>query len=221
MTLTKQLGLGEHPRLGLAIIIVAVVGAVIGIRQRPTLDTPLFVLALFSALAIGTHFRLVERYWLQVTPWVVYFATVALVALARAVRPRARWVAVLAAAPLVAVVVAHLVVLPGRVADARDFDEAGRVQIGPADPTVQPIYEAVLQYTPADSVVVFFRSRTMTLLTDRRSFQTKDLDRIRQSADFYAYRRDQKYAQPTLGPNPEGLVEVWSDERWILWEVTG
>jgi hypothetical protein len=219
-TLTKQLGLGVHPLLGVAILATAAIGVVIGIRQRPMLDTPLFVLALFSALVIGTHFRQVERYWLQVTPWVVYFAVAALVGLARSVGGRARWVAFVAAAPVVAVLVAHLVVLPGNVSDARDFDAAGRVQVGPASPTVQPIYEAVLEHTPADSVVAFFRSRTMTLLTDRRSFQTRNLDRILQSADFYAYRRDQKYAQPTLGPNPEGLVEVWSNDQWILWEVT-
>ncbi len=155
------------------------------------------------------------------TPWIVYFATVTLVGVARALRDRARWVSLVAAAPIVAVVVAHLVVLPGRVGDARDFDAAGRYQVGPASPTVQPIYDAVLEHTPADSVVAFFRSRTMTLLTDRRSFQTKDLDAILQSADFYAERRNSEYGQPTLDRNHEGLVEVWSNDRWILWEVTG
>lgn len=220
-TLTRQLGLGGHPLLGITILVVAAIGVVIGVRQRPKLDTPLFVLGLFSALVIGTHFRQVERYWLQVTPWVVYFATVALVGFARAFRGRARWMSLVAAAPIIAVVVAHLVVLPGRVADARDFDEAGRVQIGPANPTVQPIYDAVLEHTPADSIVAFFRARTMTLLTDRRSFQTRDLDHILQSADFYAERRNSTFWQPRLDRNHEGLVEVWSDDRWILWEVTG
>ena len=86
-TLTKQLGLGVHPLLGVAILATAAIGVVIGIRQRPMLDTPLFVLALFSALVIGTHFRQVERYWLQVTPWVVYFAVVG----ARRSRPLGRW----------------------------------------------------------------------------------------------------------------------------------
>ena len=60
----------------------------------------------------------------------------------------------------------------------------------------------------------------MTLLTDRRSFQTRDLDRILRSADYYAERRNSKYWQPTLDADHEGLVEVWSDQRWILWEVT-
>ena len=83
------------------------------------------------------------------------------------------------------------------------------------------IYEAVLEHTPADSVIAFFRSRTMTLLTDRRSFQTRNLDRILQSADFYAERRNSTFWQPRLDRNHEGLVEVWSDGRWILWEVTG
>lgn len=219
-TLADQLALGDRPVLGIVILVLAVVGAVIGVRRRPALDTPLVVLALFSALLIGTHFRQVERYWLQVTPWVVYFATVALVSLASAIGRRNRIVGLIAIAPLVIVIAAHLVVLPGRVSDAREFDRDGRSQSGPSNPTVAPIYEAVLEYTPADSVVAFFRARTMTLLTDRRSFQTKDLDRILQSADYYAERRDSKYWQPTLDEDHAGLVEVWSNSRWTLWRVT-
>ena len=118
------------------------------------------------------------------------------------------------AIPLVVIVAAHLIVLPGRIADAQDFNDAGHRQFGPSNPVVDPIYDAVLEFTPADSVVAFYRARTMTLLTDRRSFQTKDLDRILQSADFYAERRDSKYWQPTLDEDHEGLVEVWSDPRW-------
>jgi len=219
-TLTNQLNLGRHPLVGIAILVVAVTGVVIGVRARPRLDTPLAVLAVVTALTLGTHLRQVERYWLQVTPWVVYFVMVALVAAARAV-PRYRRIAAGAVAlPAVLVVGAHFVVLPGRVADARDFDRTGRAQVGPANPTVIPIYDAVAELTPADSVIAFFRARTMTLLTDRRSFQTKVLDRILQSADYYAERRNSKYWQPTLDADHPGLVQVWSDPQWILWEVT-
>ena len=219
-TLTEQLNLGEHPLVGIVILIVAVIGAIIGVRQRPFLDAPLLVLAVFTGLMLGTHLRQVERYWLQVTPWVVYFATVALVAIARAAGRYRRVASAVVAVPLLVVIGAHLVVLPGRVADARDFNQADRQQIGPSNPTVTPIYDAVLELTPGDAVVAFFRARTMTLLTDRRSFQTSDLDRILQSADFYAEKRNSRYWQPLLDEGHPGLVEVWSDARWILWEVT-
>ena len=78
--LSYQLGLGENTAIGVAVLLVAVVGAVIGVRRRPTLDGPLLLLAVFSTLAVSTHLRRVDRYWFQVTPWVVYFATVALLA---------------------------------------------------------------------------------------------------------------------------------------------
>jgi len=97
--LTNQLGLGDHPVVGIGIIAVAAAGAVIGVRRRPTLDLPLLVLVLGTTLLIGTHFRQVDRYWFQITPLVLYFVTVALVA-------------------------AHLIVLPGKIADARDYDAA-------------------------------------------------------------------------------------------------
>ena len=219
-TLTNQLNLGKHPVVGIAILILAVVGAVLGVRRRPKLDAPLVALAVFTSLILGTHLRQVERYWLQVTPWVLYFATVALVELGRAFGRHRRIAGAIVAIPLVVIVVAHLTVLPGRIADAQDFNDAGHRQFGPSNPVVDPIYEAVLEFTPADSVVAFYRARTMTLLTDRRSFQTKDLDRILQSADFYAERRESKYWQPTLDEDHEGLVEVWSDQRWTLWQVT-
>jgi hypothetical protein len=219
-TLTNQLNLGIHPLVGILILLVAVAGAVIGVRKRPALDAPLVVLAVFTSFVLGTHLRQVERYWLQVTPWVVYFATVALVELGRAFGRHRRIASMIVAIPLVVVIAAHLVVLPGRVGDAREFNDAGHRQSGPSNPTVDPVYAAVEAYTPADSIVAFYRARTMTLLTDRRSFQTKDLDRILRSADFYAERRNSKYWQPTLDADHAGLVEVWSDPRWILWEVT-
>ncbi|HSM64772.1 MAG TPA: hypothetical protein VK860_00560 [Ilumatobacteraceae bacterium] len=221
--LTDQLGFGEHPLVGIAILGLAAAGAVVGVRRRPTLDGPLLLLALGSSLAIGTHLRQVDRYWFQVTPWVLYFVTVALVAIAAlAFRERTTIGRALAVLPLLAVVVAHLVVLPGKIGDARDFDAAGRVQSGPSNPAIAPIFDAVTEFTPPDAVIAYFRARTMTLLTDRRSFQTKNLERIAQNADYFAQRRDSTYWQPELRlgeARVAGFEEVWSDARWILWRT--
>ncbi len=231
--LSEQLGLGENTSIGVAILIVAAIGIVIGVRRRPALDGPLLLVGVFSALAISTHFRRVDRYWFQITPWVVYFATVALVAgaawsTARVIarRPTATRMAtaitVAALVPLGALVVAHGVVLAGDISEARDFNDAGRVQTGPSNPSVAPIFDAVNRLTPPDAIVAHFRARTMTLLTDRRSFQTKQLDRIVQRADYYAQRRNATFWQPeltTAAAEAAGFEEVWSDQRWILWRL--
>jgi hypothetical protein len=158
-----------------------------------------------------------------VTPWVLYFVTVALLAFtALVLRHRAAVIRLVAMVPLVAVVVAHLVVLPGKIDEARAFDAAGRVQSGPSNPRVAPIFEAVSAFTPPDAVVAYFRARTMTLLTDRRSFQTKNLERIARNADYFAQRRGSTYWQPELELRTarlSGFEEVWSDSTWILWRT--
>lgn len=221
--LSEQIGLGENTSIGVAILIVAAIGIVIGVRRRPALDGPLLLLGVFSTLAISTHFRQVDRYWFQITPWVVYFATVALLGLAGwalARRPRAATATALA--PLGLLLVAHLVVLQGDISEAQQFNDAGRVQSGPSSPTVEPIFDAVDRLTPPDAIVAYFRSRTMTLMTDRRSFQTNNLDRIIARAEYYAERRNSTYWQPELSRSAAraaGLVEVWSDQRWILWRL--
>jgi hypothetical protein len=221
--LADQLGLGAHPLVGIAVLGFAAAGAVIGVRRRPTLDLPLLALGIGSTLMISTHLRRVDRYWFQITPWVLYFATVALVSLALVLFARRRRIAQFAAVvPLAAIVVAHLVVLPGKISDVQDFNAAGRVQWGPANPQVTPVFEAVSEFTRPDAVIAYFRARTMTLLTDRRSFQTRDLERIAQDADYFAQRRDSTYWQPDLAVEQArlaGFEEVWSDARWILWKT--
>ena len=72
--LTQHIGIGSHPAIGVVILALAVVGAVIGIRRRPGLDGPLAAIAGLSAITVSTHFRMVGRYYFQITPWVLYFA---------------------------------------------------------------------------------------------------------------------------------------------------
>ena len=233
--LTDQLGLGIHPVIGVAILVLAAVGAVIGVRRRPDLDTPLLVLGLLTAVVIGTHIRQVDRYWFQVTPWVVYFATVAVLAAARrllmrsdAMVPPARHgrrriaAATVASVPLLALVVAHLVVLPGRAADVDDYNSAGRVQIGPAHPDIAPVFDAVVELTPPDAVIGYFRARTMTLLTDRRAIQTYSAERIAADTDYFVQRKRSTYWQPEFDRSAArelGFEDVWSNERFVIWST--
>ena len=224
--LSSQLGLGDHTAIGVVALLVALIGAVIGVRRRPALDVPILLLAVLSALAISTHLRRVDRYWFQVTPWVVYFATAALVAALSWLFARwgrsARLATAVALVPLGVLVGVHGVVLAGDISDARQYNDAGRVQSGPSNPVVAPVFDAVVEFTEPDAIVAYYRARTMTLLTDRRAFQTKQLDNIIERADYYAERRDSTYWQPKLTAaeaRRAGFEEVWSDQRWILWRL--
>ena len=110
----------------------------------------------------------------------------------------------------------------GDIASARDFDRAGRVQFGPTHPAVAPVFDAVRQETRPDDVVAFFRARTMTLMTDRRSIQTTSLDRVRRRADWFAQRKGSSYSQPSptaIEARAAGLIPVWEDRNWVLWRV--
>ena len=221
VTLSDQLGCGLRGWVGLVLLGVAAVGVVVGVRRRPRLDGAILALAVFSALTIGTHFREVERYWFQVTPWVVYFVAVTCVEVVGALVARRPTIPrALATLPLAVLVVAHVVTLPGQIQDVRDFESAGRVLSGPTNPVVAPVYVAVREYTPPDAVVAFFRARTMTLLTDRRSIQTKRIDLIRDDADYFAQRRNSDYSQPTVAvASQQGFEVVWTDSEWILWRI--
>ena len=225
--LTEQLGLGNHPALGTLILLLAVAGMVVGCVRRPRLDVPLAALTVLSAIAVSTHFRMVGRYYFQVTPWVLYFATVAILAAVAAVIPArdervGRVAPLVAVLPLLYLVAVHLVVLPDDVRAAQDFDRSGRQQVGPTDPSIAPVFTAVEQHTPPDAVVAFFRARTMTLYTDRRTIQTTEMDRVLQRADYFAQQRGSDYSQPGITEFEAlqlGLREVWSDARWVLWKV--
>ncbi len=90
------------------------------------------------------------------------------------------------------------------------------------NPQVAPIFDAVAEFTPPDAIVAYFRARTMTLLTDRRSFQTKSIERIAQNADYFAQRRNSTYWQPLFDATDArttGFEEVWSNDTWILWRT--
>jgi hypothetical protein len=221
--IARQLGLGLNHSLGMVVVALAIVGAALGTRRRPSLDGPLVVLTIMSALLISTHFRLIDRYWFQVTPWVLYFAAVAVWETARLLlRRRPSLVIAVAVVPLLALVVAHAIVLPGDISAARDFNADGRTQFGPAHPDVIPIFEAVEAVTPPDAVIAFYRARTMTLLTDRSSIQTTTLATMQRSADFFAQRRTSDYSQVKLTraeAEDLGFEEVWRDDTWILWRL--
>jgi hypothetical protein len=230
--LTEQLGFGNHPAFGVVLLLTAAVGVVIGCRCRPPLDVPLATLAFVSMAAVSTHANTVGRYYFQVAPWVVYFAIVTVLSAAHMIARRlpvaARTrrgrgiVTAVALVPFAVLCISHAAVLRGEIADAREFDRQGRVQVGPAHPDFVPLFSAVRRETAPDDIVAYFRARTMTLLTDRRAIQTMSLDQILQRADWFAQRKGSTFWQPNPTESEAraaGLVPVWQDDNWVLWRV--
>jgi hypothetical protein len=89
---------------------------------------------------------------------------------------------------------------------------------------VAPIFDAVTTYTEPTATIAYYRARTMTLYTDRRSIQTQSVERMLQHADYFAQQRFSSYFQPTITEVDAlgiGMVEVWSNSRWILWKLPG
>lgn len=230
---TDQLGLDKHPGLGLFLLLAAVLGMVLGIRRRPRLDGFLASVTVLTLIAVSTHFRMVGRYYLQLIPWLVYFVVVAANEIIRTAHGAVRsgtamgrgWRTALRVVPVVPVlwvVAVHAKVVPEQIGRIADDDAAGFVHTGPANPWVRPVYDAVDKYAEPNDVIVFFRARTMTLMTDRRAIQTGSLERTVAYGDWFAQLRDSDFYQVDLDrPTLEslGFELVWSDARWYLWRV--
>lgn len=78
--IADQIGFGQHTTWGLVTLAAAAVGAVIACVRRPALHVPLVALTVGSGLMVGTHFRLIPRYYFQITPFVVLYAAFAVIA---------------------------------------------------------------------------------------------------------------------------------------------
>ena len=224
--MTQMLGIGQHPLIGVLVLLLAGAGMVVGCITRPRLDVPLSVLTVLSAVTVSTHFRIVGRYYFQVLPFILYFAAAAIIAAVQAVRSAEvrRAAVAVAMLPVAFLVGVHVVNLPSDLADVRDFNADGRQQSGPTNPDVAPIFDAVLNYTEPTATIGYYRARTMTLYTDRRSIQTLSIEHMFQHADYFAQQRFSSYFQPNITEADalaRGMVEVWSNSRWILWKLPG
>lgn len=232
--ITQMLGLDKQHALGVVLLTLALAGVVVGLATRRRLDGPLYVVALLSLLAVSTHFRATgPRYYFQVLPWILMFAAAAVIALVQigatiVARRRissagaGRVGAALAIVALLVVAAVHVRPLSTRIASVRNANASGAQQIGPTHPDYLPIYRAVEDEVPDDAVVTFFRARTMTLLTDRRAIQTTNIDRAERNSDYYAQQKGSSYSQPDISELEglrRGYVIVWSNHRWILWDL--
>lgn len=223
-----QLGLGKNVEWGTVLIIAAVVGMALACWRDTTRNVPLVALVLLSTVTVSTHFRLVDRYFLQVTPFVLFFAAYALYVILAAIgqrlvdderRTRIGATAVVCA-PLLMLAPFHYTQLIDDFEDVDEFNSQGRVQWGPGHADFQTIFAAVEAYTPPDAIIGFFRARTLTLYTDRRTVQPGTVDTMAGKADYYAMQKYSEYSQPLLTDEQAaevGLEKVWEDKTWVLW----
>lgn len=227
-----QLGLNERPVYGLIVIGLAVAGIVVACAKSPRLNIPLATLTVATMAIIGTHFRMVARYYFQVTPLVVLFFTLLLVTaateLVTLVRNRPRWlgptVLGIAVLPLVWLTVIHARAIPARLDSARRFNDSGAVQSGPTNPRVERAFEIIDEYTRPDDIIVYYRARTLTLYTDRRALQLSPsaISTMTDIADYYLQNRISNYSQP-MATDGElealGYEVVHTDPEWRLWRI--
>lgn len=227
--LTQHLGLGTHPLFGKIVMALALVGAIVACIRRPRYNVPLLVLAATTMLVVGTHIRMVSRYYFQITPILVYFVVrlgidlVELTMTGRRLGVTARR-AVLATLvlPVLWAATVHVWVLPSRVDAAQRFNDSGQVQSGGDTPRHRAAFDAIIRYTEQDDVVVFYRVRTMTLYTDRRGVQTSLVDKAQRLGDYFMQNLRSDYSQPKVSEATllaMGWEIVWEDGNWRLWEI--
>lgn len=214
-----QMGLPELRRTWLLLVFLLVIaGLVVRLRRAPRLDMPLAVFAIGSLVMVGTIPALADRYLLPITPFALYFAVQALVALPLP-RNAGRWVGLSA---LVALVVVHTVRTVDTIDRVQQSRGHGAVVDGPEAPYAQAALSAVRTHTHMDDVVAFFKVRLLTLYTDRRGVQSSDLDVIRQRADYFLMRRDSSASQPLVSATQGaalGWTIAWQDTDWVLWRL--
>jgi hypothetical protein len=227
--LTTQLGLDSHLLFGRILLALAAAGVVVSCAVAPRRNVPLAVLMFGTMLLVGTHFRMVSRYYYQVTPWVAYFATMLVVVYVQRISARVspggpslrvrRALLTLAVLPALWVTALHVWALPSRVEAARRFNDSGATQSGPTNPRNVPVYDAIRKNTHTDDVILYYRARTLTLYTDRPAYQTTSVNNL-WKCDFFMQSLRSDYSQPRVSAEDligRGFEAVWESSDWRLW----
>ncbi len=212
------------------IVALGLLGMVVRSVQQPLTDLPLAVFALAHAFVVGIAPFQEGRYLFPIVPVLVYFAVMAPRAvLTLSVRDREPSVGQRRGTVVPVLVLVGLLGAAGLVetwrwgTTATALRDAGAVQNGPTDPFALEMFVAVEGITEDTDVVAFFRSRAMTMVTDRRAIQSSNIETIIRNADWYAMERGSTYSQPLISPDEaiaRRLDRVWSNNGWILYRVT-
>lgn len=221
------LGLDAFPSVVLFLLIaLAVVGGIDRLRHGH--DAALISFVMCSSILSASHRIVITRYMMLTVPFLLYLMYQGWVYLLGRHTTRL----VFLVSPMVALLAITLVNTVAEIDDAQDLRASNIYKLGPGSPAEDEGFDAVIQYTATGDVVAFFKGRLMSLITDRRSVQTMQPEVILAEADFYLQRYD-KFEPPDGGFSPflgvpqftpeqaadEGLVEVWRNDRWVLWRI--
>lgn len=221
------LGLDAFPSVVLFVLIaLAVVGAIDRLRHGH--DAALVVFVACSTILSASHRIVVDRYMLLTVPFLLYltYQGVVYVLGRHALRQ------VLLLSPMVALLAITLFDTVNEIDDVQQLRASNTYRLGPGAPGEDEGFDAVVAHTATGDVVAFFKGRLMSLMTDRRSVQTIQPEVILAEADYYLQRYDM-FEPPDGGFSPflgvpqftpeqaaeEGLVEVWRNDRWVLWRI--
>ena len=123
-----------------------------------------------------------------------------------------RTIAVLLACPVVLVQVPRWIDAAQGAADARRID---RPAFSPYEPGAQEMFAAVRELTAGDDVVAFGAARAMTLFTDRRALQVRDLTLLPSEADWWVVAPDADGEFVA----PDGAEQAWSNPAYALYRL--
>ena len=209
-------------RVLVVLVILGVLGMVARLLTETQSDVHLAAFLGCSSLLMLVSPYQEGRYLYTITPLLMYFAYQAIPAVAG--RPATGGSVARASAVLPAVALAGFVGLniADTVRSTRYHLDYSYVVHGPESPDAQQMFAAVKERTRADDVILFFRSRAMTLYSDRRSVMGSDLELLLPRSDWYVMAKDSTYSQKLLTDDEAaayGLTKVWENEGWVMWRV--
>jgi hypothetical protein len=238
-----SVGLGQF--LFWTVVALVVVGLLVRLAFHWRDDAALIAYVLALVTVTGRLPFHEGRYLLQLTPFLLYFAAQALPTIAELftwsratpdssdaddpeppppvrAAPLQRIVIGVVVAGLAGITLLGFSATRGEADRTADGNATGVPQWGPTDANVEEMWAAVEANTRADDVVAFFRSRAMTLETNRRSIQSGGLPVILQNADYYAMEKGSTYSQPNVSDEQAaefGMVKVWENTKFVLWKI--
>jgi hypothetical protein len=226
----KDIGVNKIQLLGswnlAAIALTLLVGlAVVGLVARVLIataeDAPVAAYLVGVLIIVGTQPFHEGRYLLGVTPLLAYFAYQALPTMARWARLWVKPAIALSALGLAGLVVANWTDMSHALSYHRVYN--GTIN-GPTSQPALEMEQKVIACTRGTDVVVFFRARAMSMLTERRSIQTGSADIMMQRGDWYVMAKGSDYSQPLISDDQArrlGLRKIWENSEWVLWLIPG
>jgi hypothetical protein len=93
---------------------------------------------------------------------------------------------------------------------------------GPFDPYSKEVYKYIIEETPKDSVMVFFKPRVMKMMTDRDSIMSTECDRILKGDYLVLSRKvgeNQQITPDEIDSCNLPLNQVLKNNRFIVYEI--